>query len=306
MAQANLQDQFAQLPHGKWRGITVAILERSVRFAHEGTDHQVIYRNGVAVEMTGAGARIISYTLAFREGVTRGPYAGLFSNILLAFWRAYHDNKSPGELYDPVYGALVCVPQEWDESTDIQKRDGVDVRVSFKEHSPIEGTSESAPATLDSLQSDAESLDAAVSRVTWPVQQPPPAATANPLAVASGLIQQGNFMVSRSKSRVHEVAMRMNEVEEAAAEAEKNGTPGAGLVRQDARRARLRALKVAEAPPRETVRAVMQVTYEAPRDIFAVASGAGMTIQEFLELNPGLSRSTIIPAYTPIWKRRKS
>lgn len=300
------QDQFLQLPHMTWRGEIYAVTERSVRFAHEGADHQVIYRNGVAVEMTGAGAWVYSYTLAFREGITKGPYGALFSRGLNRFLKDFHDNKEPGILFDPIHGAKTCVPQTWDETTDPDRRDGVDIRVEFKEHTPVEGAVDAAASTLDSLETDAGRLDEEVQRMVWPVQQDAPRATANPLAVASGVIQQGNYAVSRTKASVHEVAMRANEVEESAAEAEKNGAPGAGYVRQDARRVRLRALKVAEAPPRDTARAIAQVTYDSWKDPFVIARESGMTIQEFLFWNPVLARSTRIRPGTPIWMRRKT
>ena len=300
------QDQFSQLPHMTWRGQIYAVTERSARFAHEGADHQVIYRNGVAVEMTGAGAWVYTYTLAFREGITNGPYGGLFSQGLTTFIRDFHDDKDPGELYDPVYGLKTCVPQSWDEQTDINRRDGVDIRVDFKEHSPIAGADTDTPATLDSLQSDAQRLDEEIKRVDWPIQENAEQATANPLAVASGIIQQGNYAVSKTKASVHETAMRMNEVEESAGEAEDNGVPGAGLVRQDARRARRRALLVAEAPPRDSAQALCQVVYDTPKDIFALARDAGMAMDDFLKFNAGLSRDILVPPGTPIWIRKQT
>lgn len=298
------EDKFKELPHLTWRGITLPIAERGHRFAHEGTDHQIIYRNGVAVEMTGAGARVFSYTLPMRDGITKGPYKFAFTSTLRKLWLAYHDDKSPGVLSDPIYGDIVCVPQEWDETTDVSKRDGVDVRVSFKEHIPVNGTAKKAAPSLDSLSGKAKRLDDAVKKTKWPVQQPPPKATASPLAIASGIIQQGNFAVSRSKAQVHEVAMRMGEVEDAAAEAEKNGAPGMGVIRRDARNARLDATKVANAPPRDAFSEVVQVVSTAPRDLFETAKALGLSVQDLIYLNPGLARNPKVEPGTRIWTRQ--
>lgn len=304
---SDVQDQFSQLPHASWRGtITLPILERSVRFAHEGTDHQIIYRNGVAVEMTGAGARVITYTIPFREGVTKGPYeTGLFSSTLLRFWAAYHDDKSPGPLYDPIYGELTCVPQEWDETLDVSKRDGVDVRVSFKEHTEAGSTGEPAPPTLDSLQSDAVRLDEQVDSVDWEVQEDAPRATSDLFSQIGGLIQQGNYAVAKTHATIAEVTQRMREVEDAAAEAEANITSGAGFLRQDARKARIRAIRVANYPTRESATTTVRVARNQDTTIFAEAAKAGMPLQDFLLLNSSLARSTIIKAGTPFWVRRK-
>ena len=302
---SELQDQFLQLPHLTWRGIILPISDRSHRFAHEGTDHQVIYRDGVAVEMTGAGGSVFSYTLPMREGITKGPYGGLFSRTLIEFYKSYHDDKSPGELYDPIYGLLTCVPQEWDETTDISKRDGVDVRVSFKVHTPDDGTGAAASPSLDSLQTDAQRLDEEVKTVPWITHQlPPPDATTDPFSAVAGVMQQGNFAVSRVKATCHDVAYRMSEVEDAASEAEKNGMPGAGYIRRDARSARLKATRVAEAPPRKMASQVVQETMSAPKDLLRAAMGLGLTVQEFLELNAELSREVVIPTGTKVWRRK--
>jgi hypothetical protein len=299
-------DQFAQLPHLTWRdSITLPISDRTHRFSHDGTDHQVIYRNGVSVEMTGAGARVFSYTVPLREGITNGPYGGLFSRTLLTLYRAYHDDKSPGILYDPIYGPVLCVPQEWDETADVQKRDGVDVRLSWKEHSPLDGSDASTSSNLDTLQTDAARLDEEVAAIDWPKQQPPPPATQDPLSLGAGILQQGNWLVARSKAKVADVAYRFGEVEDAAREAEGNGVPGAGFVRQDARRGRLRATKVANAPTRDTATAIVEVTTTAPSDLFETARRLGISVQELLEFNPALSRSPTIPTGTRVKRRAK-
>lgn len=301
----SLQDQFVQLPQMSWRDIMLPVLDRQHRFSHEGTDHQIIYRNGVAVEMMGAGARVFTYTLPMREGITKAPHGGLFSRTLLQLWRAYHDDKSPGPLYDPVYGLITCVPQEWDETTDVQKRDGVDVRVSFKEHVPDEASDETAASSLDSITTDAKRLDEAVTRFPWPVQQPPPAATTDPLSFVTGIMDQGNFAVQRARGRVHEVAMRMNDVERAAGESERNGVPGAGVLRRSARSGRLKATRVANAPPRDAFSELVQVVNQLPSDIFVTAKELGVTVTELLTWNPFLSRNPEIAPGVRIYTRRK-
>lgn len=302
---AAIQDQFAQLPHMTWRDIILPIADRTHRFSHEGTDHQIIYRNGVAVEMMGAGARVFQYTLPMREGITNGPYGGLFSRTLLELYRAYHDDKSPGPLYDPIYGLVLCVPQEWNETTDVNRRDGVDVQVSFKEHTPDEGAATEGSPSLDSLTTEAKRLDEQVAEAPWPEQVPPPEATTDPLSLASGVIQQGNWAVTRSRANVHAVAMRMGEVEDAAGEAEDNGIPGMGFIRQDARRSRLHATRLAEAPPREIASEAAQITIQSTRDLFTLAKETGMSVQELVTFNPFLARSPSTKRGTRIWIRKR-
>lgn len=300
------QDQFAQLPHLTWRDdIILPIIERDHEFAHEGADHAVIYRDGVAVEQTGAGARVFTYTIPLREGLTKGPYGGLFSVTLMKLWQSFHGDKSPGTLADPIYGPITCVPQRWVERTDVNKRDGVDVQISFKEDVPVDGTSEAAPPSLDSLTTDAARLDEEVTVFPWPIQQPPPAATGNPLAIAAGIIQQGNYAVQRSKASVQEYAMRCGEIEDAAAEAETNGAPGAGVLKRDARRGRLQATRVASAPPRDVVSELVQITISTPKDLFTAAKDLGCTVEELVLWNPFLARSPEIAPGVRLYSRRK-
>jgi len=299
-------DQFAQLPHLTWRDtIWLPVAERSHEFAHEGAEQLILYRNGSFTEQTGAGARIFEYTIPLREGVTKGPYYNLFSNTLMVLWRSFHDDKSPGNLFDPIYGLQLCVPQRWSETTDVNKRDGVDVRISWKTHTPIDGSEESSSSSLDSLTSDAKRLDDEVQAINWPKQQPPPDATSDPLSAAAGVLQQGNYAIRRNKARFHAVAYKMGAVEDAAAEAESNGIPGAGFVRQDARRGRLRATKVAESPTRDLASTVVQVTIGSTTDLFSSARALGVSIQDLIELNPNLATTPTIPGGTKVWTRKK-
>jgi|GEM_PF-1900381 len=292
---------FDKLPHAVWRTITFPISERSVRFAHEGTDHQFIYRDGVAVEMMGAGPRVFTYTVPFRDGVTKGPYGNvgadstpaLFSAWLLKFWNSYYSDKSPGPLYDPVYGDLICVPQEWDETSDAQARDGVTVRVSFKEHTPPDGEAPRLDNTLDQIKAGAVRLDDEVDRIDWKVQEDSPNAQNDLFSTIAGVIQKGNYQMNRAKGRIQGVVERIRRVEDAAAEAEKTATSGAGFLREQARILRLKTLRLTSSAV-VGGRRVRTKARNSDSTVINEAAKAGMTIEEFLNLNPELAGSLII------------
>ena len=296
--KAGTIDVLGVLPHGMWREIIFPIVDRSVRFAHEGTDHQIIYRNGVAVEMTGAGARVITYTIPFRSGVTKGPYGDMFSK-LLQFWHSYHDDRSPGPLYDPVYGELNCVPQEWDETSDPNRRDGVDVRVSFKEDTPPDGAAEPADPSFEAIKGAAVRLDDALEKTPWGKQVNSDATESNIFSSVAGVIQRTNASANRLKAKLSEVTMRVKEVEDAAAAAEKTMTSGAGFLRQEARTMRRGMYRVTQAPRADLTKRVRKRVRAVPSTITAEAQRAGMTVQEFIDLNPELAKSLTIPANTP-------
>lgn len=292
---------FDKLPHAVWRTITFPVSERTVRFAHEGTDHQFIYRDGVAVEMMGAGPRVITYTIPFRDGLTKGPYGNvgadstpaMFSAWLLKFWRVYHDDKTPGALYDPVYGDLICVPQEWDEQSDAQQRDGVTVRVSFKEHTPPSEETPRLDNTLDQIKAGAVRLDDEVDRIDWPIQENSPNAQNDLFSTLAGVIQQGNYQMNRVKGRIQGVVERIARVEEAAAEAEKTMTSGAGFLREQARILRLKTIRMSSAAV-VGGRRVRTKARNSDSTVINEAAKAGMTIEAFLNLNPELAGSLVI------------
>ena len=281
--------------------ITIPISERSVRFSHEGTDHQFIYRDGVAVEMMGAGARVITYTIPFRDGLARGPYGnttegmsnGMFSSWLLKFWNSYYSDRTPGPLYDPVYGELLCVPQEWDESSDANSRDGVTVRVSFKEHTPPDEDTPRIDSTLDQIKGAAGRLDDAVERINWKVQEDSPNAQNDLFSSVAGIIQKGNYQMNRVKGRIQGVVERIRRVEDAAAEAEKTATSGAGFLREQARILRLNTIRLASAQASHG-RKIRTKARNSDSTVINEAAKAGMTIEEFLNLNPDLAGSLVI------------
>jgi hypothetical protein len=137
-------DIFPLLQLFSWRGNEYPLLARSVSFAHEGAPSRIQYRDNEFVEQLGAHSLTFGYTIPTREDIAKGPYRALFRE---GYYNLFRDmrNREPGELVDPFLGVFQCVPVRFEDDTDINKRDGTDVRLEFM-HSPNIDGAEYEPA----------------------------------------------------------------------------------------------------------------------------------------------------------------
>lgn len=302
-----MTDQYnilAKLPSMSWRGIVLPVVERSHSLQYETAPHKFIYRDGVATEMLGEQGRVFHYTIPMRESIVsiKEGLSKLFSRGFRELYRAYRD-PSPGMLVDPMHGAILCTPASWEDSLQWAVLDGADVRISFVEYIPPGEKVDDNPPTLTGLYETTKAMDATVRAVSWPKQVQSPEPTTDPLSLAAGAINQLNYTRRRMNAKVRAVEARMAKVEDAAAEAEQNAPdPGSraafNLMRLQARKGRLDAKRLADAPPSEKAAMVIYLTADSPSTITQLASQSAMTTKAFLELNPKLARMTIVPAGT--------
>ena len=299
----------AQLPSMSWRGIILPVVERTHTFQFETAPHKIIYRDGVATEMLGEQGRVFHYTIPMRESVTsvKEGLKYLFTKGFRELYRAYRDPR-PGMLVDPLHGAILCTPASWEDHLESMKLDGADVRLSFTEYTPIGQKIQDDPPTIRSLFEITTAMDAAVVAAPWDAQQQSPPPTTDPLSLAAGLLNQGNATRRRMNAKVLAVAARMGKVENAAAEAQANAPDSKSAaifngIRLQARKGRLDATRVANAPPRDKASTLIQITTDTVKTIPQMAADAGMTIEEFLQVNPGLGRLPYVPANTRVFKK---
>jgi hypothetical protein len=168
-------DVLAKLNPLSWRGIIVPYVSRKVGFQHVNAEHKFNFA-GEAIEPTGPKAWTFEYTIPFRQGLSStARYGNLFGSIMPKFIAAMRD-KSPGDLYDPVMGTIFrCVPAQFSDESDPDKRDGTDITVSFV-HSPApeDLQKELELVSRDDLKSAAGALDIEVEKVDWQQEEPPP------------------------------------------------------------------------------------------------------------------------------------
>ena len=283
-----------------WRDILFPAKSLTHRFAHEISPSHVTYAQGDFFDMTGTRARVWDCQIPFNESLNN--WETLFSKTYPKFYQAMMD-RTPGTLVTPLQGPILCVPGSYEEDLSPMVLDGVTVRCTWSEHTPIEGSDLDAPPNLQAIFSEATALDNQVSGMSWDGSKPLP--TADPLTAIAATINQLNTARDKVKANILSVSDRANAVEVAAEKLGSNGGPKANSVRLAARRLRLRSERVANAPPREAIGAVVQYVVESPMTVLQAAREAGMDLKDFLDLNYTLARIVLIPPGTNIVVKAK-
>ena len=131
-----MTDVFRQLPHLSWRGVEYPLVDRRAGFQLDIARHTYVFRDNELIESLGTRNWTFDYTIPFREDLTVEPWAtrGLYVTEFPAFLEACRD-RTVGELFDPMLGPFNAKCAAVSIVTDINRRDGEDVAVTFV-HSP--------------------------------------------------------------------------------------------------------------------------------------------------------------------------
>jgi len=140
-------DVFRNLPRVSWRGIIVPVTERRASFGQEIVKHKFAYRDDEIVEGLGRLNLRFEYTIPFRQDITKGPYENLFLEVYPKFLAACRDS-SAGELTDPVLGTFDARCEQLNSISDVNRRDGDDVQVTFVQSPPIDELAAFTMATM--------------------------------------------------------------------------------------------------------------------------------------------------------------
>jgi hypothetical protein len=294
-----MTDVFAIAPRFSWRGKEYPILTRSVDFAHESVEHKFQYRDNEIIEQLGAHNLVFRYTLAMREDIAKGPYRNLFSVGLGQLIRDCR-NRDPGELVDPIYGLFICTPNSFADESDVNKRDGVDVKVEFRYAPAIdEDDSDVTAATTQSVKTDAGALDQEAAQGSWH-QEPSPEPTTDPLSAIAGVAGQIDAQSNRMSAALDDVAYRCEKIEMLVDKAE---DPKNYPIKRSARRVREAALR-AKARAQDPLGHVVQVTTRFGQTVIDLAGSVGMTTLDLLRLNPQLVSQPTVASGTVVRVKR--
>lgn len=285
-----MTDAFRQLPPFQWRGQKYPIVARSVSFTHENVQHKVQYRSNEFIEQTGPRSPTFSYTIPMRQDIAKGPYRNLFSEGLPVLFRDTR-NREAGPLIDPVYGQFTVVPTSFSDEADPNKRDGVDVKVEFLLQSDLNEDEQLQSPSLQDIATEAGALDGALLTGNWQ-QEPPPESMIDILSAINGLAFVGQRALDKTSAALNDLAFKLEKIENTV---DRTTDPKNWPIKRDARRLRelvLRASIFGETPleprKRSKTRARMTIT--------AAAAKFGMTVEQFLSLNPQFARSPFVPA----------
>lgn len=293
-----MTDSLAILPPFSWRGRQYPVIARNVGFAHESVLHKFQFRDNEAVEQTGAHNLTFSYTLPMRQDIAKGPYRNLFSEGLPQLLIDCR-NREAGELIDPIYGTFICTPTSYSDDSDVNKRDGTDIRVEFVHADPSEDESIETP-TLQDLATEAGALEQELTLIDWE-QEPSPEGMTDPLSAVAGLFGQIDRAGNRIVAAAHDFSYRAEKVEQSIDRLE---NPEHWHARAAVRRQRLAANDIATraANPNQQI---ATVTLRYARGISAVAAEVGMSVADLLRLNPILARTPLVPAGTVVRTQRR-
>jgi len=286
---ANL-DALSKLPLFEWRDRQYPITERQVSFQHEGATHRLQYRDNDFIEQLGSHSLSFRYTLPLRQGIASGPYKELFTvdyPILFGDCR----NRERGRLLDPVLGEVWAVPVSWSDDMDVAKRDGTDIRIEFIHSPDVDESSDLKSITIQGVGTEAGALDAELSKVDWQ-QEPSPEPSMDALNAISGFGAQLEAQGGKFSAALDDFAYKNEKIEQ---QIDRLQNPDVWPLKRAARRNRAAAAdlgKRAQDPTKE----IVQTTLSHGRALSVLAAEVGMSLQQLLELNPGLARSPHAPS----------
>lgn len=156
----SIGNTFDKLTPVRWRGIRFPIVNLRTSFKHDIAQHRKPDRDGARLEATGRGARTFSGHALFRNGIvfeTPAYVKPLYPDIYKTFEAACAD-RSTGDFIHPDLGTFKCKVDSFDANLDASMRDGVDVDVTWIEHTEDEQVSASIAPLSDAI-STALNLD---------------------------------------------------------------------------------------------------------------------------------------------------
>lgn len=299
-----MTDVFPLLPRLQWRGRTYPVIERSVSFLHENIEHRIQYRENDFSEPVGPHSFLFKYTIPMREDLAKGPYKNLFNEGLYQLVRDMR-NREPGDLLDPVMGLFRCVPTSYSETTDVNKRDGTDVQIELI-HSPrLEDSEPEFNPTvtgITGLVGESGLLDSELALQDWK-QEPSPNGVTDVISAINGFGQQGLRKIDKLSSQMDALGLKMQKVSDTADASE---NPQNWRIRDSARQVQYDAIRIKNRVSENPADKVSRVTTKAVTTVSVMAKDAGMTIADFLKLNPSLARSPVIRPGTKISVVRKN
>lgn len=291
-----MSDVFRLLPPFEWRGFQYPVLARSMSFAHENVQHKLQYRSGEFVEQTGPRNRTFSYTLALRQDIAKGPYADLYTRGLPQIHKDVFD-RSAGTLLDPVYGEFECVPTSFGDETDINKRDGVDVRVEFLHAPELEDEDPAgSKVSFAGLVDDGAQLNVEIAASGQFEQFVAEGGLTDPLSAIAGVGAQIDRQGDKVDAGLNDLAFRCEKIEKQADELE---DPKNWPLKRSARRVRESALRLKNRADNPQQR-LKVATQRQQATVSVVAAELRITVQELLRLNPALAKLPFVPKGTKV------
>jgi hypothetical protein len=293
-----MTDVLIQMQRTAWRFIEFPITARKYGFQQEQARHRYIFRDVQLIESLGTENPTYRYTIPFREDIARGPYKHLFTEVYPEFLAACLD-RTRGVLSDPVHGDVNCKLVSLTEDLDVNRRDGIDVEAEWivaPLESEVTQDLGTQIQTLKGAADNARKLDDAIKKVDWK-QLPSPEATVSPLDFVSSVGNQVEVVASKVTAAFADAAFRL---EKTIATIDRLKNPDTTQLRQQARRLQAALFRLEDQNDVTGTHPVQRVTTTANKSLSAMAAELGMTVEQFVRLNPQCLRSPLVRAGTEL------
>lgn len=304
-----MTDILKQLHPASWRGIQFPVAARDFGFQQDHEDHRFIFRDEKLIESLGQENPTYRYTIPFREDIAKGPWKNLFVAVYPEFLAACLD-RTNGILDDPVHGPVQCKVTSLQETVDVNRRDGVDVEVTFLT-SPDEdfsrqelgteiGTLQGAQGLSDYLSREATKLDPATQKAIADLNKGSENGKLNPLDAATSALNQIEVAGNKVQASFGDVAFRAQKLDDSLARVR---NPDTQPIRVAARQLQLTAIdlvRVAVGQKEAKNKTVRIYLVPAPIGKLALAGKLHTSVQELMRMNPDIARSPIVQPGTQV------
>ncbi len=297
-----MTDVFLQLQDAAWRGIKFPVADSSeFGFSHEHAGHRIIFRDDKLIESLGRENPTYRYTAPMREDLMVAPWRGkhLFTKVYPDLLAACLD-RSRGILIDPFHGARPAKCASLREVRSVNRRDGIDVELEFilaPEEGEVITDLGQEIRSIQGASLEALRIDSALKKVNYPRQLPPPEPLVDPFDAISGIGDQLDVAKNKVNAKLLDVASR---AERAAETINKLKKPEMASTRAAALRLQAAALQLEETVAVGKARPLRTVITQTSSGLASLAALHGMTVEEFLKLNPDLARSPLVKSGTEV------
>lgn len=283
-----MTDVLIQMPRPSWREIEFPITNRDYGFRQEQASHRYIFRDDQLIESLGRDNPTYRYTIPFREDITGGGWANLFTVVYPDFLAACQD-RSRGVLTDPVHNSLPAKCVSLREILDVNRRDGIDVEAEFI-FAPRETDSRQNLGTLISTLEGAKAFalrfDTEVAAIPFPIQEIPEP-TINPLDIPAAFGDQVDVASNQVSAAFGDSALRAERAGEAI---DRLKNPSLRPQAQQARRLQEALLAIEDKTDPTGTRPLRKVTTAGNKTASALAKLLNIPLKELIRLNPALAR----------------
>lgn len=295
-----MTDIFSSLKELVWRHPSITedfvlpITSRDVGFQHEDAQYAFNFRENNTIEGLGAKNLTFSYVIPFREDIAKGPFKNLFVTIYPKFLTTARSQLS-GVLIDPILGEFPAKVTTYQEITDINRRDGIDVNVAFI-HTPSDDETRTFPLKgFDDILTEAGQLDVAVGEIDpllWADRQlPPPKPLVPFLNAIRGVLDQINAQGNRIVASIHQLASQLEALQDSAERLQDpKRSPQISAACRRLRVALIDLEKTAARPDK----AVGTFLVQTKMTFTELAKTLSMTVEELVQLNPTLVKYNLV------------